>query len=232
MTDRSDRKPLCPVDHDQCEYLSELVALRQQVSQLAELVHTDTLTGLNNFRFFIQALEQELERTRRTGYSTALVMMDLDHFKQVNDQWGHEVGNKALVLAAQLIRAGVRKMDIPCRYGGEEFAIILPSTDLRQSIQVAERIREMLENSPLFIQDAQEINLTASFGIELFRFGDSSDAKQLVRKADQLLYEAKASGRNQVCFGTQEQDASAAAVSEEEKDTLFSLFGGQQVDEE
>ncbi len=109
----------CPSNQESCEIITELRGLREQVSELSGLVHTDTLTGLSNFRYFMLALEQEMERTRRTGQDTGLIMIDLDFFKKVNDDWGHDTGNKALILAAQQIRAAVRKMDAPCRYGAD-----------------------------------------------------------------------------------------------------------------
>lgn len=214
----------CPAQIDDCEIISELTGLRDQVSELSELVHTDTLTGLSNFRYFMQALEQEMERTRRTGQATGLIMLDLDFFKKVNDDWGHDVGNKALVLASRLIRASVRKMDAPCRYGGEEFAVILPSTDRYHTLMVAERMRELIATTPLVFDD-NEIALTASFGVDIFTGIEKGCAEEMVKRADGYLYQAKSEGRNQVCVAPIEEKEDLSSVNQDEKDALFGLFG-------
>ena len=216
--------PKCPSNINACEIISELVTLRVQVSELSELVHTDTLTGLSNFRYFMGALEQEMERTRRTGYATGLIMMDLDFFKKVNDEWGHDVGNKALVQAAKLIRASVRKMDAPCRYGGEEFAIILPSTDRQHTLLVAERIRKQIASTPLQLED-NEISLTASFGLDVFTGVEMGNAEEMIKRADGYLYQAKENGRNQGCIAAVKNKADSSSVNQDEKDALFGLFG-------
>jgi diguanylate cyclase (GGDEF)-like protein len=224
MAHTSQMLPKCPTQTEGCEVISELVDLRAQVTQLSELVHTDTLTGLSNFRYFIEALEQEMERTRRTGHSTGLIMMDLDFFKKVNDDWGHDVGNKALVLASRIIQASVRKMDAPCRYGGEEFAIILPSTDRGHTLLVAERIRAAIATTPLTF-DGNEIVLTASFGVDIFSGVEKGGAEEMVKRADGYLYQAKEEGRNRVCIAPKEEKEDHSSVNQDEKDALFGLFG-------
>jgi len=215
----------CPSNQESCEIITELLGLREQVSELSELVHTDTLTGLFNFRYFIHALEQEMERTRRTGQDTGLIMIDLDYFKKVNDQWGHDAGNKALILAAQQIRAAVRKMDAPCRYGGEEFAIILPATNAHYTLQVAERIRSMIEAAPLVVEQ-QEVQLTASFGIDVYSASVPSGVEDMIKRADGYLYQAKQEGRNRVCYAPVKAKEDISSVSQDEKDALFGLFRG------
>ena len=215
----------CPSNQESCEIITELLGLRDQVSELSELVHTDTLTGLFNFRYFIGALEQEMERTRRTGQDTGLIMVDLDYFKKVNDQWGHDAGNKALILAAQQIRTAVRKMDAPCRYGGEEFAVILPATNANHTLQVAERIRSMIEDAPLVV-DQQEVQLTASFGIDVYSASVQGGAEDMIKRADGYLYQAKQEGRNRVCYAPVKAKEDISSVSQDEKDALFGLFRG------
>ncbi|MCK5912666.1 MAG: GGDEF domain-containing protein, partial [Desulfuromusa sp.] len=143
--------PICPVCETDCGIIGEVAELRQKLEELSTLVRTDTLTGIANYRYFLQALEQEIERTRRSGQPTSLIMLDIDFFKKVNDRWGHEVGNQALVHLSRLLQKIVRKLDIPCRYGGEEFAIILPDTNLAACLPVAERIRQEIHMSPLDI---------------------------------------------------------------------------------
>ncbi|MEE8057256.1 MAG: GGDEF domain-containing protein [Pseudomonadales bacterium] len=217
--------PLCPVGENQCLVIDQAIALRDEVVQLMEQVRTDTLTGLFNFRHLRLALEQEMERTRRTDQSTALIMVDLDYFKRVNDNWGHEVGNQALVSTAEVIRQTTRRPDIPCRYGGEEFTVILPSTDLITGIQVAERIRLKIEQTPV-LADGRDIKLTASFGVDIFASHQDDTPEQLIRRVDQSLYRAKESGRNCVCHGVGDI-RSGASMSHEERDLLAGFFGDE-----
>jgi diguanylate cyclase (GGDEF)-like protein len=221
MTNSIEPSFICPVSHPNCDAINEIDRLRQELAEVSELVHTDTLTGLNNYRFLIPALEQELERTRRTGYATGFIMVDLDHFKRINDEYGHDSGNLALQHAARLLRASVRKIDLPCRYGGEEFAVILPSSTLESSIQVAERIRHSLETNPLDLPDIQ-LTITASLGVSLYAPTSYGDAQSLIKTADKYLYEAKENGRNQVSHEPLKTEV--ASVSDEEKDALFDIF--------
>lgn len=181
----------------ECPNLMELERLRQEVRELAALVRTDELTGLYNFRYFNQAVELEMERTRRSGQPTVLIMMDLDHFKEVNDAHGHEVGNKVLADVARVIRTAIRRLDIPCRYGGEEFALILPDTDLAAGVLFAGRLRLMLESSVIQAGDIA-VRVTASFGVDEYRPDDERSLKEFVDRVDAYLYDAKTRGRNTV----------------------------------
>ena len=219
----NDSSPQCAVGRSQCDIIDELEALRKEVGVLSELVRTDTLTGLFNYRHFIQALAMEMERTRRTEQPTALIMVDLDYFKQVNDQWGHDTGNRALIATAQILRQSTRKLDIPCRYGGEEFAVILPSVDRITGSQVAERIRAAIEAEPLLIDD-KDIGLTASLGVALYGNGEKETPEDFVKRADRYLYQAKNSGRNCVCNEVQDLEDADVTVSEAEKEALFDMF--------
>lgn len=217
----------CPVGEAHCVYIDELEELRSHNDKLLELVRTDTLTGIYNYRHFSQALEHEMERSRRSGLPTALILVDLDHFKKVNDTWGHEIGNAALVQTANLMRTAVRKLDIPCRYGGEEFIIILPSTDLLISIQVAERLRKLIVSTPLPIPDG-EIHLTASLGVDVFTGEQKDSPEDFFNRVDALLYRAKNEGRNRVCHAVSDLGEAEAQVTREEKDALFALFGNDE----
>lgn len=217
-----DFEPMCPSPGSTCVNKQAFTQLRAQVDELSELVRTDPLTELFNYRHFEQALANEMERTGRTGGNTILIMLDLDHFKQVNDSWGHEVGNQALKLSAQSILSSIRKLDLACRYGGEEFAIILPMTDLLTGIKVAERIRKAIEEAPLFI-DGEDIALTASLGVAAFGCFQQESPERLVERADQYLYEAKQSGRNRVCHENIDSLKSESSVSADEKAALFGL---------
>src|SRR5690606_13751303 len=156
---------LCPVGEDSCLYLTQVADLRRQLLALAEQARTDALTGLYNYRYLQEILPLEMERTRRSGHPLAVILLDIDHFKRFNDTWGHELGNQALQQVAQQIRLTLRKLDLACRYGGEEFVILLPNTDLRQALGVAERLRENIANNPLQTP-GEIIPLSASLGVD------------------------------------------------------------------
>jgi diguanylate cyclase (GGDEF)-like protein len=200
-----------------CSHMGELEKLRSELETLRTLVHTDALTGLFNYRHFTQALDLEMERARRSGKSVALLMMDLDHFKSFNDTWGHEFGNKTLVHVARLIQTTVRRLDIPCRYGGEEFAVILPDTTLHAAITLAERLRAIIAETPLYSDDT-EVHVTCSAGVDVHVAGDRDDVESFVRRTDAWLLQAKASGRNRVCHPAERP---ATHVSTDERDLLL-----------
>lgn len=212
---------ICP-NGETCQLAPQLDALKQEVNQLAELVKTDVLTGLHNYRYFKESIHQEIERSQRTGLPTTLIMLDADHFKRVNDNWGHEIGNQALKLIADCIRNNVRKLDIACRYGGEEFAIILPSSDIGIAKQVAERVREAVEQTELVAGSPEErVPLTISLGISSYPGHLRDTWNQLVERTDAELYRAKQSGRNCICYSS---DAPEQQVSDDEKSALFDIF--------
>ena len=188
----------CPAGDDKCPNLSEVKRLTEEIKQLAALVQTDELTGLNNFRYFTQGLSLEMERTRRSGQPSCLIMCDLDHFKEINDLHGHEVGNVVLNHVAGLIEKAIRRLDIPCRYGGEEFALILPDTTLQQGARFANRLRLIIGNSPIKAGDLL-LGIEASFGVDVYSRGDQLTEKEFVEKVDAYLYMAKQKGRNRVC---------------------------------
>lgn len=187
----------CPSGDDNCPHFQELQRLREENQELAALVRTDELTGLFNFRYFLQAVELEMERSRRSDQPTTLIMMDIDHFKEVNDAYGHEIGNRTLAHVAKILRNAIRRLDIPCRYGGEEFALILPDTPLSAGVLFANRLRHLIENASINI-DGTQIKLTASFGVDVYKKDDQSTAREFIDRADSLLYEAKSEGRNKV----------------------------------
>jgi diguanylate cyclase (GGDEF)-like protein len=204
MADESTKKqhPLdsCPADDDNCLNLSEMQKLQDEIKQLSALVRTDELTGLYNFRYFNRVLGLEMERTRRSGESCCLIVMDLDHFKRVNDKHGHEAGNIVLTHVSGLINKTIRRLDIACRYGGEEFTLILPNTTLKAGVIFANRLRLVIGQSP--IQAGQvRLGVQASFGVDAYNSGDKYTEKEFVEKVDGFLYLAKPTGRNRVCHG-------------------------------
>jgi diguanylate cyclase (GGDEF)-like protein len=163
------------------------------------MLQTDPLTGLFNYRYLMLALDREMERSKRSGLTFGLIMIDLDYFKRINDTYGHQAGNAALQWVGNIWCSNLRRIDIACRYGGEEFAIILPGTYLLQAVQAAERLRSMLENSPLDL-NGERVPLTASFGVEVFNTKDLVSPDELIYRADCFLQEAKQKGRNRVCY--------------------------------
>ncbi len=216
-----DRKKIeCPVGESQCKHIDSLLNLQEDHIALSELVITDPLTRLFNYRHFSQSLEQELERTHRTGHPTALIMLDLDHFKRVNDQWGHEAGNRVLRQTADLMVSLLRKVDIPCRYGGEEFSLILPGTPLPRAINAANRLRQAIEETPVTV-DEEPLYITASMGVGVYMRESHFSAEAFVRQVDGLLYEAKTAGRNRVAHPDLESIKPKGQVGAEEKAALY-----------
>lgn len=166
-------------------------------SELRELATTDSLTGLPNRRHFLSRLDEELERVRRMTTQQACVMMlDLDHFKRINDTHGHSVGDKVLQLFANIMREQLRISDTSGRLGGEEFAIVLPGTSLQSAKSFAERLGQKLAELPIPVAD-QSIYVTVSIGITAIKPNDTSSDAVLMR-ADGALYQAKERGRNRV----------------------------------
>ena len=211
----------CPLENDDCRYLSELVELRERVDELSDLVHTDTLTGLFNYRHFSMMLDQEMERTRRTGQPMGLMLLDLDHFKQVNDTWGHEAGNRVLVHLADIMTKVLRKVDIACRYGGEEFVVILPGTPLPRAVRAAQRLRLALQQTPLSLEDGTQLDVTMSVGVTAYLRDANISAAALTKEADSYLYQAKEGGRNRVSHPDLEKYKPKGQVAAEEKAALF-----------
>lgn len=186
----------------------ETTALRQtkkKLKQVEHLIDIDDLTGLYNMRSMYTKLEAELIRGRRFGHSTAVVMIDMDHFKSVNDSNDHLFGSFVLTEVGRMIKKTVREVDSAARYGGDEFMIVLPQTDQKGVEAFCERLRAKIE-SYLFKNEHYEIRLTASFGYALCETGAKElSSKSLIRVADFALYSAKRSGRNKVCGITQKE---------------------------
>jgi diguanylate cyclase (GGDEF)-like protein len=172
---------------------------------LRELATRDGLTGLFNHRHFKEVLEMELTRAARYERPLCLIMMDVDHFKIYNDTHGHPAGDEVLKILADIIKNRLRDVDRSARYGGEEFVALLPETDWKSGITVAEDIRAQMENYPFKGKESQPLGkVTVSFGVAEFPT-DCGDAASLIEKADEALYQAKSEGRNRVVC-TSEQD--------------------------
>lgn len=171
----------------------KLFRIKSQKNVLEKLSITDPVTQVGNHRYFQEQLRKEIERAKRETQNLSLLMIDLDDFKKLNDQYGHPAGDQILAEVAQFLVNSFRLPDTVCRYGGDEFAIILPNTDINQSIEVAERIRKNFES--LKITKKRWSGLSLSMGISNFP-GSSDSSEGLVYLADQSLYQAKNQGKN------------------------------------
>jgi two-component system, cell cycle response regulator len=170
--------------------------IRLANQKMAELAIKDELTGLYNRRYFVEALEKEIARAERYNLDLALSMIDLDHFKKINDNYGHVAGDIVLSETGRIIKESIRISDLACRYGGEEFAIIFPGTGIMEARHVCERIRERL-SSRQFTYESYSFRVSMSAGIALFQ-GLNQTGTALVNDADQALLKAKKEGRNNI----------------------------------
>ncbi|WP_025659968.1 PleD family two-component system response regulator [Rhizobium sp. IBUN] len=172
--------------------------LRASVKQTIELAVTDPLTGLSNRRYLDNHLSTLFNRSMARGRPLSVLITDIDRFKQVNDTYGHDAGDDVLREFARRIRSTVRGADLACRYGGEEFVVVMPDTSPEVAAAVAERLRSVVETVPFLLKSTgQELNVTASFGISS-RISSILTPGQLMKQADLALYEAKTGGRNRV----------------------------------
>jgi two-component system, cell cycle response regulator len=165
--------------------------------EIYRLTTVDGLTQIYNRRYFEETLERELARCNRYSRALSLVLIDIDHFKNVNDSFGHLAGDHILKSLASTIKTRIRREDILSRYGGEEFSLLLPEVDLPGAATLAEKTRKVIEKHK-FEFDRQHIPVTVSLGVATID-GTQSDAQDLIRAADTKLYEAKSAGRNRVC---------------------------------
>lgn len=172
----------------------ELADAKQRLETLA--IH-DEMTGLHNFRYLRTRVDEEFKRAQRYDVPLTCVMLDVDHFKAINDTHGHDVGDQVLGEIAKRLQAGVREVDVVARYGGEEFLMVLPNTAYRGGILVAERTRLNIANSPIRTGDLTH-QVTISAGVASYPHGTISSKDQLLKAADQSLYRAKEAGRNKV----------------------------------
>jgi len=172
--------------------------LEESKKALAELATTDSLTKLKNRRFFYAQAEQNLSACRRYGKDMSLLLLDIDHFKKVNDTFGHHAGDEVLVRVARLLAHMVRGVDTVARFGGEEFAVLMPETNRLGAAVLGERIRAAIEREQISV-DGQHIPVTVSIGITTLAAEDVESIDQMLNVADQRLYLAKNNGRNRIC---------------------------------
>ncbi len=167
--------------------------------EIYQMTITDGLTQINNKRYFVDCLEREIARSTRHHRELSVVMIDLDHFKAVNDTHGHLAGDRVLRQVAELVKARVRREDVLARFGGEEFALLLPETSLDEAVRFVEKIQALVEET-VFSFDDEEIRVTVSIGVAAVDV-PPVDALELIKAADQYLYKAKRAGRNRVEAG-------------------------------
>ena len=176
----------------------DITERKELESRLEQEARTDPLTGCANRRGFLELARHELVRARRHGHKMALLMLDLDHFKAVNDRYGHPVGDRALKKVAEVCHEALREEDAIGRIGGEEFAILLPETDGNRAQEVGERVRQAVAVSEVTIEDQLPLQFTVSIGTTVLQT-DDADIEALFGRADKALYAAKEAGRNRVC---------------------------------
>ncbi len=198
------RQPREPAEHDlyligQAANLASIAIEHHQVlDELEQRAHTDSLTGLANRGRFMELAEVEIARAKRYQSPYAVMLLDIDHFKGINDKYGHKAGDVVLQELATIMRRTLREVDIIGRIGGEEFAVLLPETGVDEASQVAERLRQVVAHSELPTGDNVSLRITVSIG--LAQMVDQPNAlDDILRKADTALYEAKNNGRNRVC---------------------------------
>jgi two-component system cell cycle response regulator len=191
--------------------------LQTLVDGLCELSLKDPLTGLANRRHFRAVLEREIDRVTRSGEAALLLMLDIDHFKSVNDKYGHLAGDAVLQSVARTLNACIRPMDTLARYGGEEFAVVLPACQTGFGHIVAERIRRAIANNPVRINESVDLSITVSIGGAFALQWIRSTTLLWTDRADHQLYQAKAAGRDRVSIEEQPD----STVSVEEKSLLF-----------
>lgn len=194
--------------------------LQSLIDALCDLSVHDGLTGLVNATFFNAALTTEMDRSSRTGRSCGLLVIDIDHFKKVNDTYGHQAGDYAIQALARLMRKSLRGMDTAARIGGEEFAVILPECSPEAALQAARRIHGSVNPFTVTCADAT-ITLTSSAGLVWTDPSRTESARELLARADQQMYRAKRLGREQLCH----PPIRSTEVTSDERVLLF--FGAE-----
>lgn len=179
------------------EKLSKFASIAVENSRLYRMATLDRMTGLFIHHYFQERLAEEIKRAERMSNPLTLLMADLDHFKDINDKYGHPQGDVVLKGTANIIHQNIRSFDIPSRYGGEEFAVILADTDISAAEHIAERLRKRIEEA-VYPNENGDVKITISIGIAQFDSQIDMTSKDLIKRADEALYSAKAKGRNRV----------------------------------
>ena len=194
---RISKKSLARIILNTLEKFKMKSEIKQVMGKMAELSTKDELTGLYNRRYFMEFAEREVSGAARYGQNLSLLMMDIDYFKQINDKHGHPAGDAVLKQTAGILKEITRKYDVACRFGGEEFAVIMPNTPLADAQIYGERLRKKIENTTVYY-DETEIGFTVSIGLAQFSPESDKSVTRLIKQADDGLYTAKQQGRNRV----------------------------------
>jgi diguanylate cyclase (GGDEF)-like protein/PAS domain S-box-containing protein len=182
------------------ECFTDISRMKEMERRLHEMARTDDLTGLHNRRHFMESSRKELSNASRHGYPVSMIGFDIDHFKHINDTFGHPAGDEVLRMISRICREALRSGDVAARIGGEEFGILLPHTDAAAAASTAERLRASVEKKRCLFE-GQQISCTISLGVAEANLPDE-DLEGLIKRADKALYQAKRSGRNRVCSGS------------------------------
>ena len=173
--------------------------LKNSQDELRKLAATDPMTKLYNRRYFSQISAEFLELAKRNNQELSVIMLDIDKFKRINDTYGHKVGDDVIIALSKILVELKRKSDIACRFGGEEFVLLLPNTAIDGAEILAQKIRETVQNRSVKVEDDKELNFTISLGVSLVNVQNETNIEVSLKKADDALYKAKESGRNKVC---------------------------------
>ena len=180
--------------------IRDITGQKAMENELKRLARTDELTGLHNRRYFMELGEIELTRALRYDLPVAVLMLDIDHFKSINDNYGHETGDRALTAFSCACLSATRTTDIFGRLGGEEFAFFMPETSAEKAMEVAQRLRETIQMLKVQIPDGNPISMSVSIGLTELQHQDRN-MDRVLNRADQAMYQAKTTGRNKVVAG-------------------------------
>jgi two-component system cell cycle response regulator len=194
---RISKKSLARIIQNTLDKFRMKTEIKQAMEKMAELSTKDELTDLYNRRYFMESAEREAAGSARYGKDLCLLMLDLDFFKQINDNHGHPAGDTVLKQTARVLKESIRQYDIACRYGGEEFAVIMPNTRLSGARTFSERLREKFESTTV-LYESKELRFTVSIGLAQFAPEIDQSIGDLIKRADDGLYAAKKQGRNRV----------------------------------
>ncbi|RMF16220.1 MAG: diguanylate cyclase [Gammaproteobacteria bacterium] len=195
---RSQRQSTSDIQANMARMVEEIKSLRQEVERLHQEANTDPLTRVANRRALEVALDNAISTAKLQGHALSIIILDIDHFKRINDSHGHVVGDKVLRFIASVLRRQTKGKDTVARYGGEEFVVVLPETPLEGARAVAENIRQRIAGQLLHdsVEDRRIGHVTISAGVATYIYGESAD--DLIHRADSALYQAKQNGRNRV----------------------------------
>ncbi len=199
LGDRINSKDFSESEKEYLMDIASLAGIAIHNASLYEMATTDMMTRLKIHHYFHTLLVDEVDRARRLSRPLCVIMADIDHFKIVNDMNGHQAGDMVLINVAKIIRDSIRHIDVASRYGGEEFAVILPGTEIHEALVVAERIRQNIEKS-MVVYDGREIGATISIGVTQYDPDLDKTKNTLIERADKALYISKRNGRNLVSF--------------------------------